>query len=65
MIISKKFDCTFEDFDSVIVALAKEIEDGWHVTKIENHGFTCRAVVKNTEPEFTIELVRKDSCYWE
>ena len=63
MVISKKFYCTFEDFDSVIVALAKEIEDGWHVTTMTSHGISCRAGIRNTEPEFTIELVRKDSCY--
>lgn len=40
MILTKRFDCTFEDLDSVVVALAKEIEDGWHISKMENHGFT-------------------------
>lgn len=60
MIISKKFDCTIEDIDSIIVALAKEIEDGWHVTKMEHHELSCCVLVRRTEPEFTIELVRKD-----
>ena len=59
MILTKRFDCTFEDLDSVVVALAKEIEDGWHVSKIENHGFTMCCSVRREEPEFSIELVRK------
>ena len=61
MILTKRFDCTVEDLDSVIVALAKEIEDGWHVSKIENHGFTMSCCIKRSEPEFSIELIRKDS----
>ena len=28
MILRKRFDCTVKDLDSVIVAVAKEIEDG-------------------------------------
>lgn len=59
MILNKRFDCTFEDLDLVIVALAKEIEDGWHIAKIENHGFTTCCSIKRNEPEFSIELVRK------
>ena len=60
MILTKRFDYTFEDLDSVVVALAKEIENGWHISKIENHGFAmCRSVCKK-DPEFSIELVRKD-----
>jgi hypothetical protein len=62
MILKKKFDCTTDDLDSVIVSVAKEIEDGWHIGKIEVHDFhTCYAV-KKTEPDFSIELVRKDVC---
>lgn len=59
MVINKRFDCTFEDVDSVIVALAKEIEDGWHIVKLENHGFTLSHSIKRDEPEFSIELARK------
>lgn len=62
MVINKRFDCTFEDLDSVVVALAKEIEDGWHIVKIENHGFTFSYSVKRDEPEFSIELIRKKCC---
>ena len=60
MILSKKFACTTEDLDSVIVSLAKEIEDGWHIEKIEVHDFHMCYATKRNEPNFTIELVRKD-----
>ena len=63
MILSKKFECTTEDLDSVIVLLAKEIEDGWHIGKIEVHDFHMCASVKRNEPDFSIELVRKNACY--
>ena len=59
MILTKRFDCTFEDLDSVVVALAKEIESGWHISKIEYHGFTTCCSIKRNEPEFSIELERK------
>ncbi len=62
MVINKRLDCTFEDLDSVVVALAKEIEDGWHIVKLENHGFTCSPFIKRDEPEFSIELARKRDC---
>ena len=62
MVISKRFDCTIEDIDSVVVALAKEIEDGWHISKIENHGFTFNYSVRRDEPEFSIELVKRKCC---
>lgn len=60
MILSKKFECTTEDLDSVIVSLAKEIEDGWHIGKIEMHDFSIHCYAKRNEPDFSIELVRKD-----
>ncbi len=60
MILSKKFECTTDDLDSVVVSLAKEIESGWHIKKIEMHDFTMCYSVKKTEPDFSIELVRKD-----
>ena len=60
MILSKKFECTNDDLDSVIVSVAKEIENGWHISKIETYGFTMRYSIKKTEPDFLIELVRKD-----
>ena len=63
MILSKKFECTTEDLDSVIVSLAKEIEDGWHIGKIEMHDFHMYHSVKRNEPDFSIELVRKNNCY--
>ena len=59
MILTKRFECTFEDFDAVIIALAKEIEDGWHVINIENHGFTLSCNTKRDKPEFSVELARK------
>lgn len=59
MILTKRFDCTFEDLDSIIIALAKEIEYGWHISKLENHGFTMCHSIHREEPEFSIELVRK------
>lgn len=60
MILSKKFECTNDDLDSVIVSVAKEIENGWHISKIEAYGFTMCCSIKKTEPDFSIELVRKD-----
>ena len=60
MILRKKFDCTTDDLDSVTVTLAKEIENGWHIGKIEVHDFHICASVKRNEPDFSIELVRKD-----
>ena len=59
MILSKKFECTTDDLDSVIVSLAKEIEDGWHIGRIKVHDFTMCYSTKKTEPDFSIELVRK------
>ena len=61
MILSKKFECTSEDLDSVIVSLAKEIENGYHIGKIELHDFTMSCYTMRNEPEFSIELVRKDN----
>lgn len=60
MILSKKFECTNDDLDSVIVSVAKEIENGWHISKIETYGFTMCCSIKKTEHDFSIELVRKD-----
>ena len=60
MILTKKFDCTTEDLDSVIVAVAKEIENGWHVTKIETNPITVCRDIRRNEPDFSIELRRKD-----
>ena len=60
MILRKKFDCTTDDLDSVIVSVAKEIEDGWHIGRIELHDFHMCYMTKKTEPDFSIELVRKD-----
>ena len=63
MILSKKFECTTDDLDSVIVAVAKEIENGWNISKIEAYGFTMCCSIKKTEPDFSIELVRKENDY--
>lgn len=63
MILSKKFECTIDDLDSVIVSLAKEIESGWHVNKIEMHDFRICASINKTEPDFSIELIRNQLNY--
>lgn len=63
MILSKRFECTSEDLDSVIVSLAKEIENGYSIGKIELHDFTMSCRATRNEPEFSIELVRKNRCY--
>lgn len=60
MILSKKFECTTDDLDSVIVAVAKEIEDGWHVARIETNPITLCCDIRRNEPDFSIELCRKD-----
>lgn len=62
MILTKKFECTIDDLDSVVVALAKEIDNGWHIHKIENHGCALQYSIKRTEPDFSIELIRRESC---
>lgn len=62
MILSKKFECTTDDLDSVIVAVAKEIENGYHIAKIDLYDFHMCYAEKRTEPDFSIELVRKDRC---
>lgn len=59
MILSKKFECTTDDLDSVIVSVAKEIENGWHISKIDTYDFAMCYSVKKTEPDFSIELVKK------
>ena len=61
MILSKKFECTTDDLDSIIVSLAKEIEDGWHIDMVELHDFHMHCEVKRNEPDFSINLVRKNS----
>ena len=63
MILIKKFECTTEDFDSIVVALAKEIENGWHINRIEVHDHELSYSIKRTKPEFSIELIRKDKEY--
>lgn len=60
MILSKRFECTTEDLDSVIVAVAKEIENGYHISKIDTYALTMHCYAKRNEPDFAIELVRKD-----
>lgn len=60
MILSKTFDCTIEDIDSIVVALAKEIEDGYSISKFERHPFALQIGLKMNEPMFSIGLRRKD-----
>lgn len=60
MILSKRFECLTDDLDSVVVELAREIENGWHIRKIEVHDFHICCSVMRDEPDFSIELVRKD-----
>lgn len=60
MILSKKFDCTIEDLDSVVVAVAKEIENGWHINRIERYPLKLQLGARMDEPMFCIELCRKD-----
>ena len=60
MILSKKFECTTDDLDSVIVSVAKEIENGWHISKIKTYGFTMCCSSKKTEPDFFFFFLRKD-----
>lgn len=59
MIIEKKFQCTLKDIDSVIVELAKEIENGWHVAQIEHEEFEVSFVAQHY-PQFSVTLVRKN-----
>lgn len=60
MILSKKFECTVDDLDSVVVELAKEIENGYHIAKIETNPITLSCDIRRNEPDFSIELRRKD-----
>ena len=59
MILSKKFNCTFDDLDSIVIALAKEIEDGWHIGKIVSNEINMCAGIKIDEPYFSIELWKR------
>lgn len=47
MILSEKFECTTDDLDFVIVSVAKEIENGYHIGKIELHDFHYRFDMKS------------------
>lgn len=60
MILSKKFECTVEDLDSIVVELAKEVENGYHIGKIETNPITLSYGIKRNEPDFSIELWRRD-----
>ena len=57
MVIEKEFKCTFKDIDSVIVALAEEIKNGWRVDSIKHGDFTF-SVAKESYAEFSVTLVR-------
>ena len=58
MITRKEFKCTTEDIDSVVLELAKEIEDGWSIESI--HDFTCElSVAIKSYPTFLVTLVNK------
>ena len=46
-----------------IIAIAKEIENGWHINRIEVHDHELCYSIKRTKPEFSIELIRKDREY--
>ena len=35
MVVSKTLNCNSEDVDTVILELAKEIRNDWHIVKIE------------------------------
>ena len=59
MIIGKEFRCTVQNIDKVVVELAKEIENGWHIQRIKNHDFELSSVL-NSYPEFSVTLVRKE-----
>lgn len=60
MVLSKKFDCTADDLDSVVLSLAKEIENGWHIYKIETNPFAVTLDIKISEPMFSVTLCRKN-----
>lgn len=60
MVLTKRFECTTDDLDSVIVELAKEIENGYHIAKIETNPITFNYDIRRSEPDFSIELRRKD-----
>ena len=48
-------------FDKLCVDEWKEeFNTGWHVSRIETHGFTMNYCIQRTEPEFSIELCRKE-----
>lgn len=57
MIIKKSFDCTIKDLDSVVVALAKEIEDGWTIERVQHHAPTMCVGEAIREPQFTFHFV--------
>lgn len=65
MILSKKFECTVDDLDSVIVAVAKEIENGYHVSKIDTYGFTMSCSIKKTSQIFQLNLLERIDIKYE
>lgn len=38
----------------------EEFNAGWHISRIKTHGFTMNYCIQRTEPEFSIELCRKE-----
>lgn len=61
MIVRKEFECTTKDIDKVIVELANEIQNGWHIEQITDISYKLSCVLENY-PKFSVILVRKNNA---
>lgn len=59
MIINKIYEVNYVDMDSVITAMAKDIEEGYTVHKIERPPLTCCADSCDLRPSVIITLHNK------
>lgn len=60
MVVKKIFDISTEKPEEVVLDLAKEIEAGWKIEKVEMRDFTV-SVHTRPEPCCLIHLIRKEN----
>ena len=59
MIINKTYEVNYIDIDSVITAMAKDIEEGYTVRKFERLPLICHANTCDLRPSIIITLHNK------
>ena len=59
MIINKKYEVNYVDMDSVITAMAKDIEEGYTVDRIERLPLACCTDTCDLRPSVIITLRNK------